>query len=89
MSRVKNWMSHEEFSDAYDERVEELKEMKKDQLIQLVMVSEFESWMLKDILESHLDFMDKQTKREKKFAIVMLIFWSIILILSIIRLCYG
>lgn len=89
MSRVKSGMSQEEFSEAYDERVEELKKMDKKQLMALVMTTEFEVWMVKDILNDQLDFMEKQTKRERKFAIVMLIFWSIMLILSIIRYFYG
>lgn len=89
MSRVKHWMSTEEFSDAYDDRLEELKKLDKKQLMALVMTTEFEVWMVKDILNSQLDFMEKQTKRERKFAIVMLILWSVMLILSIIRLCYG
>ena len=82
-------MSTEEFSDAYDDRLEELKKLDKKQLMALVMTTEFEVWMVKDILNSQLDFMEKQTKRERKFSIVMLILWSVMLILSIIRLCYG
>lgn len=89
MSRVKHWMSTEEFSEAYDDRLEELKKMDKKQLMALVMTTEFEVWMVKDIPNDQLDFIEKQTKRERKFAIVMLIFWIVMLILSMIRLCYG
>lgn len=80
-------MSEKEFSDKYDERVDELKELDKEQLVALVMCNEFEIYALKKIINKHLEWLEKDLKKQKIMAVIMLVLCAIWCWVLIYRAC--